>query len=520
MANKNFQIILKIVIGISILCGIVLFVQTTVDDSYICYRYGYNLVKHGFWNWNPDNDRIEAYTSFTYMMLSVIPPLLNVQPQIIFKIITFFFFLLIIRRIYLLTNNKFYALLVILALTANWQTHVHIYAGLETIFWFYLLIEVFALLYKEDFGSNAQTKLWLLALLLPLTRPEGAVFSLFIFVYILWIKKQKIQWVTLFFFASIGGVYFLWRFWYFGLPLPLSFYHKSVGNNLGWLGLIFNTITAWQYLLLGGFVWYLVRKNTLAKSFFMIVFFLYFVFYGTTALLMNYANRFAFQLFYPAIIFGLIIIANHLSSKEKKRVMIAIFIFIGAIFYKGLFDRMPMQFGKIKDNMLFTAYMQKTHFTIGNQLAALNSPNIKVAIGDAGVIPYLANTKCYDPYGLADVQLSMHHLDEAYFNKMDADLLFISSNYRNEEMLSKDITNIGIMYKIIQKQDTSYTLINKFNTDRGRYNMFCYIKNNSPYKVAIQDAMQKAQVQHDNFKITTKDFLQFKYINNYFQKEN
>lgn len=50
---------------------------------------------------------------------------------------------------------------------------------------------------------------------------------------------------------------------------------------------------------------------------------------------------------------------------------------------------MPIQFGRIKDNMLFTAYMQKTHFTIGNQLAKLNNPEIKVAIGDAGVIPIL-----------------------------------------------------------------------------------------------------------------------------------
>ena len=519
MENKKYQLLLKIIIAISILCGIILFVQTTVDDSYICFRYGYNLIKHGIWNWNPDNDRIEAYTSFTYMMLSVIPPLLNVQPQFVFKIITFIFFLLIIRRIYRLTNNKLYALLIILALTANWQTHVHIYAGLETIFWFYLLIEVFAILYTDDLGKKAQTKLWLLALLLPLTRPEGAVFSLFIFVYILFVKKQKIYWTALFLFAGIGGVYFLWRFLYFGLPLPLSFYHKSVGNNLGWIGLLFNTITAWQYLLLGGFIWYLVRKNTLAKSFFIIVFAVYFIFYGTTALLMNYANRFAFQLFYPAVIFALIVIVNQYSDKEKKRIAVAMLIFMGAIFYKGLFDRMPIQFGTIKENMFFTAYMQKTHFNTGNQLAALKNPDIKVAIGDAGVIPYLANTKCYDPYGLADVHLSMHHLDEEYFNKMDADLLILSGMFRDEKTLAeKDITNIGIMYHIIQKQDSTYTLIDKFNTDRGRYSMFFYIKNKSPYKQEIMSAVAKAKIQHDNFKITMHDFFQFKYMNNYLEK--
>lgn len=74
------------------------------------------------------------------------------------------------------------------------------------------------------------------------------------------------------------------------------------------------------------------------------------------------------------------------------------------------------------------------------------------------------------------------------------------------------------MYNIIKKQDTTYTLINKFNTDKGRYNLFCYIKNNSPYKAAIQEAMNKAQVQHDNFKISSDDFLHFRYMNNYFMK--
>lgn len=519
MENKNYKLLLKFTIGLSILLGFMLFVQTTVDDSYICFRYGYNLIKHGIWNWNPDQDRIEAYTSFTYMMLSIIPPILNVQPQIVFKVITLIFFCLIIRRIYKLTNNKFYALLIVLALTANWQTHVHIYAGLETIFWFYLLLETFAILYTGVFNTKNQNKLWFLALLLPLTRPEGAVFSLFIFVYLFFIKKQKIHWLSLFFFAGIGGAYFIWRYLYFGELLPLSFYHKSVGNNLGWLGLIFNTITAWQYLFLALFVLFLIRKNTLAKSFLLIVFFIYFFFYGTSALLMNYANRFAFQLFYPAIIFALITLANSFSKQELKKAGIAIVIFLGLILYKGKYDRMPIQFGTIKENMLFTAYMQQTHFNTGNQLAALKNPNIKVMMGDAGVIPYLANTKCYDPYGLADVFLSKNHITKSYFYEMDADLVILSGFFRDEEMLSKDVTNIGQIYKYTLEPNSNYTLIEKMHAKNGAYSMYFYIKDNSKYKTEIEDAVAKAKQQHDEFKITVSDFLKFKYINNYYWLE-
>jgi hypothetical protein len=289
---------------------------------------------------------------------------------------------------------------------------------------------------------------------------------------------------------------------------------------MGWVGLLFNTITAWEYLFLSAFIFYVIRKkNALAKYFFIIAFIIYFGFYSTSILLMNYANRFAFQLFYPAIIFALIITVNHLTEKDRKRISWVMILFLTAITAKGFYDRMPIQFGTIKENMLVTAYMQKTHFTIGNQLAALNNPKIKVVIGDAGVIPYLAHTKCYDPYGLADVFLSKEHLTEEYFNKMDADLLILTGFFKDREKLPIETPlNVGRLYHIIQKQKTTYSFVTDFYMEEHTYNLFFYIKNDSKYKDEILSAIAKAQKQHDAFKITAKDFFTFKYINNYFQK--
>lgn len=516
MQNNNLQLLTKFGVFFGILIGFFLFFQTTVDDAYICFRYGYNLINYGIWNWNADNERIEAYTSFTYMLLSIVPPLLKIQPQVFFKVFTFLFFLLTLRRIYSLVENKTYAWLIILFIVANWHTHVHIYAGLETIFWFYLLIETFILLHEEDFSTKAQTKLWLIALLFPLTRPEGVLFSLFIFLYTFFKNNRKIYFPTLILFASVGAVYFVLRYKYFGQLLPLSFYHKSVGNNMGFLGILFNTYTAWQYLFLLLFMIFQVRKqNRLALYFLLTVLFIYYAFYGTSALLMNYANRFAFQMFYPAIIFALIMLAKHANEKINKRVHTAMFIFIILIVYKGFRDKTPLQFGTIKENMLFTAYMHKTHFNTGNQLRALNNPKIKVMMGDAGVLPYLANTKCYDPYGLADVYLSKNHIDKTYFHKMDADLLILSGFF-NEETINKDVTNIGRIYNYLQEPNSNYTYLYKFTTAaKEKYALFFYIKNNSIYKNEIITALNKAKVQHDNFKITAKDFLTFQYLNNH-----
>ena len=42
----------------------------TLDDSFITWRYGENLVQHGTWNFNPSGPKVEAYSSFLYALIS------------------------------------------------------------------------------------------------------------------------------------------------------------------------------------------------------------------------------------------------------------------------------------------------------------------------------------------------------------------------------------------------------------------------------------------------------------------
>jgi hypothetical protein len=97
---------------------------------------------------------------------------------------------------------------------------------------------------------------------------------------------------------------------------------------------------------------------------------------------------------------------------------------------------------------------------------------------------------------------------------MDADLLILSGFF-NEENIHKDITNVGKIYAYINEPNSNYKYVEKFSTRRNSYALFFYIKDNSKYKNEILSAISKAKVQHDNFKITAKDFLTFQYINNY-----
>lgn len=494
--------------------GIFLFAQFTVDDAFICFRYGYNLINYGIWNWNSDYDVVEPYTSFSYMILSVFPPLLNIQPQLYFKFFTFLIFALLSYRIYTNCNNKLNGLLIISFLCINWQTHVLIYAGLETIFLMYIITEMLIQLNKVNINQKI---LWFLALLLPLTRPEAIIFSFYILIYIVFIKKEKIHLHSLLSFVVIGLIYFSWRLWYFGLLFPLSFYHKSVTGNMGWMGVAFNTYTAWQYILLTIILLFFVSKHSLAKYSLILSLLIYYFLYSSSALLMNYANRFAFQLFMPSILFSVFIILEIYHEKIKLLIPILL-IFIGAITYKGLFDKNPIaifESSTIRINIKAAYEYHSSYFNIGNKLQKIGSSKFRILSGDAGIIPYLSKAKCFDIYGLADKHLSMNKMDSSYFNTVNADLVIIGP-VPNVEFRLDSIKNIQqnmIKTLYLTEMSGKYTRIKgsiKYLENNSHFLFF--VKNNSVFRQKLENQINEAIIYSREQRFKVKDLLSFKYL--------
>ena len=69
------------------------------------------------------------------------------------------------------------------------------------------------------------------ALALGLIRPEGVFFSALVLVSVVYVLGLRYSHKTVAFFAgvflAIGGAYFVWRWWYFGHPLPNPYYVKG-----------------------------------------------------------------------------------------------------------------------------------------------------------------------------------------------------------------------------------------------------------------------------------------------------
>jgi len=247
---------------LSFFIGTLLFFQIYIDDAFIFFKYGYKLIHHGIWSWSTVGKPSEAYTSFIYAVLSIFPPLLNTSPAIFIKIMGLLFLLGLIYRLYTGISDKRWALLGIALLLSNWEVYVHAYSGLETILWVWLLLEAFFIVRIYHISTAKQTRLWIICILMTLTRPEGAIFAICFFVYLKFYKKQTLNFWSISIVVLVGALYFLARFWYFGLLFPLHFYHKVMDNHFsGILVLIFNIYTSWHYIICAGLILYLFRKQ-------------------------------------------------------------------------------------------------------------------------------------------------------------------------------------------------------------------------------------------------------------------
>ena len=88
-----------------------------------------------------------------------------------------------------------------------------------------------------DDGRGSAAAFALLALLMGLARPEGALMALFMLIAVIVARggggsRQTVA-VFVAIFGGLGLAYFLWRWWYFGHPLPNPFYKKG-GGVLHW----------------------------------------------------------------------------------------------------------------------------------------------------------------------------------------------------------------------------------------------------------------------------------------------
>jgi arabinofuranosyltransferase len=237
------------------------FLNYTVDDAFISFRYSRNLAQGFGLVFNP-GERVEGYTNFLWTVFCAVPFLLGIDVLWFSKIVLMLLsagvvvvFVLLLRR--QLPRPVWWAAFVpALVLALNTSFTVYAVNGIETMLFVFLLL-LALLLSAGEFQRGG----WLSAIpwaLLFFTRPDGAMFfGLTWLARLVWGRRDRsfIIWTAAFAVPALALIVF--RLAYFGHLFPNTYYVKGAGNLSdrvsGW-GLryfrdIFKVPANWFYVL-------------------------------------------------------------------------------------------------------------------------------------------------------------------------------------------------------------------------------------------------------------------------------
>ena len=404
------------------------------DDAYISFRYAKNLAEHGQLVFNL-GERVEGFTNFLWTVMLALAMKVGAPPEDASRVLGIAFGmggLFVVNRITLRLDEgrprAAHALATVgLALTAAyacWCT-----GGLETqLFTLLFLLATSAFLLELDGAPENKSAVWFA--LAGMTRPEGVLlFGLAGFFRLLhmvlaerrWIPtRREVVWVALF--LAVFAPYFAWRWWYFGWPLPNTFYVKSSGGAgaLPW-GLYYLRRFVEDHLLyllvplgLAGFAH---RHDPRRFRLFCFGTLVLTVFAAYTAKVGgDFMGLYRFVL--PVMPLAALMLAEslrHLGRQLQGYVPSALQVTV-AVVLLGAYGVGQVKVSEQGMNLIgadrgidtpgYLKLYADERIAVGRWFAQHARPDDLMTVGGAGVIPYYSGIKSYDVFGLVDEHIA------------------------------------------------------------------------------------------------------------------
>lgn len=454
--TRNHTLILVLLAA----CGAVLtliFCRFTIDDAFITWRYGETLVRHGAWTWDAWAPLVEAYTNPIYAFASIIPAATGLPAELFFKLVSVAVAALLAW--WVLTRRAVSRLqrLVVLAVTfAVPAFHVHLWSGLETALFVAATVVFGSLALDGRLGGSGTAAI----VVLILARPEGLVLAGLAALWRLLLGRDRRALIIAVAVWAAELVYWAARALYFGRFFPNTFYVKSGGGtpemvffsvafSLG----IFVSVAGLAVLLALGLR--SVRETALPRlrrddgTFAQLAWLTPLVLALGSAvitmllnrssnLLMNYANRFEWQLVLPVALVALLTpltrrgilaqaaavivsIAAMASATERLVESWLLLAVAGmaavlawslrrpsAMLAAGIALVLSASFVSMSELLSLATYRSRladAHQAIALVLRDSEVRNRSVTVGDAGVLPFIADWHAIDVYGLASTEV-------------------------------------------------------------------------------------------------------------------
>jgi hypothetical protein len=245
-----------------------------------------------------------------------------------------------------------------------------------------------------------------------LIRPEGVILAALMLLSIIVMRglKNSISIIVTFgtVFLFLGGAYFLWRWNYFGYPLPNPFYKKG-DSGLHWDSFnnsLLNTLRSCLPFAIIGLLGFRSRETTkwtLACLIPILGFASAFVLISDE---MNYGARFQYVLLpivlmsWTPLVLGFNFSRSNLwSVRERNVYFIALLgLCAGLVYYSWFQNCFLISYQKTCER----PYENDGRFEMGKLLAEYRGKGYVIATTEAGLLPYYSGWKAVDAWGLND----------------------------------------------------------------------------------------------------------------------
>ncbi|MBE0671367.1 MAG: hypothetical protein IH588_12320 [Anaerolineales bacterium] len=317
-----------------------------------------------------------------------------------------------------------------------------------------------------------------------LIRPEGVILASLMLLAVIVMRglKNSVSIIIIFgiVFATLGGAYFLWRWDYFGYPLPNPFYKKG-DSGWKWDSFQHSMQNALRLCLPMVFAFiYGFRSNETAKRAiaYLIPIVGFAAAFGMISDEMNYGARFQYAIV-PIALMSWIPLLNgvkfnwldQFSARERSVYLVGLVSFaVGLVYYAWIQNCFLTSFQQSCDR----PYEQDGRFEMAKMLAEYRGKGYVIATTEAGLLPYYSGWDAVDTWGLNDQfiahngTLTVEYLDE----------------YRPQIIMFHDYYSTLVPPKLIEKNLAqrwfSMTILMKTYAEENGY-VLAAIFGDSPY---------------------------------------
>ncbi len=409
--------LLLVLVTLGYVVGVVPLAAPPAEDAAILMRYAVHLAEgHGI-VWNVGEKPVDGATDFLFMLM--VAGLISVGLPAELA-----------ARTLLFAAHVANVVLVYFALRTLWGTPWW-FAVLPS---FFLAVAtgaayipmcfgapVFALFCSLCFFFALRATLWdntlanaiafgAFSLITGLIRPEGVILTFLMLLSVVFLKGWRetlplaIAWAV--FVLGLGGVYFLWRWHYFGYPLPNPFYKKG-GGVLHFDGLRHSYVVLVAFGLpflvfyAGGLLFREVRRLLVGLLFPPFGFATAFILISNE---MNVAGRYQYPAL-PLLLMGVApaawVLYRWLQPQPRRELFrsVQLYMLFASLLLLLVYSR----------TVLYRSWFHPDgRAEIAQKLAQFRSKGYWMAVSEAGMLPFYSGWNAIDTWGLNDPWIAHH----------------------------------------------------------------------------------------------------------------